>query len=505
MMLSKKNFRLFLIISLALLTTIGLKAQDVQILLDSLHINKKQRDCKYLENLYDIGNCYIESKQYSKAEYYYRKVIIESDILNIDCAIKKKTLAKMAKLYNATGYPTFADYCTSLIDNDVEYESVGDYYPRMHELTTLYDVYTNQRKNEERVQTITKLLDHIENYRGKMNDDYITYAQLFASILSRDLNKKNEAAVLNREIIEIGESLKTYHRSVYFAYEDYIKYLSENNTVDSLNIYLPKAVQYLHNSNDTISFKRNLYEEVGCRLCEADNYEEGIKYLEKSWYGEVANSFYSLTMLGVYYLEKDISRAIFYYSKAAGMILDGLKTGDKNKERIFETLANLYINTNNYSEATKYAGMAEDLIAKNEDTNIYADFLSIWAVHAVNAHDVEKASNMISKMVSMMDSLSDESKANVYYSCGYFHIQQSNYDKAIDSFDKAIELINRLYGEKEPFLFYSHHFIGISYLRKGNKEKALQYLNKSKDLQLGINGEVMQDTELLIKECLTND
>ena len=143
MMLSQIYIRMFLIISLALLSTIGLKAQDLHILLDSLQIKdkEKQRDCKYLDNLYDIGNCYIELKQYSKAEYYYRKVIIESDILNIDCTIKKQALSKMAELYNATGYPIFADYCTSMIDNKTNFENTGEYFDRLNELTSLYDAY----------------------------------------------------------------------------------------------------------------------------------------------------------------------------------------------------------------------------------------------------------------------------------------------------------------------------------------------------------------------------
>ena len=72
--------RILFVLALALLSTIRLKAQDVHILIDSLQIidKEQQRDCKYLEKLYDIGNCYIELKQYSKAEYYFRKVIIEN-------------------------------------------------------------------------------------------------------------------------------------------------------------------------------------------------------------------------------------------------------------------------------------------------------------------------------------------------------------------------------------------------------------------------------------------
>lgn len=502
-MLSKKYIRILLIISLALLSTIGLKAQDVQILLDSLHINEKQRDCKYLENLYDIGNCYIESKQYSKAEYYYRKVIIESDILNIDCAIKKKTLAKMAELYNATGYPTFADYCTSLIDNDVEYESVGDYYEQLDELTSLHDAYNNQGRIEESIQTLHKILDHIEKYRGKKNDSYIIYAKSLATELRIKLNMQEDAAKLEQEIIEIGESLNPYYSSVYRAYEEYLTYLSENNKVDSINYYLPKAIEYLKRSNDSISMYNNLYEMIGMGLCDANNFEEGIKYLERPWNGKTANSIRSLTLLGSYYIKTNLPHAISYYREAFEITkTDSIYVTDKTRRNISEYLMYLYDKVDSLSEAINFGEISGRYIAENEDYNYLASHLFYLGGIYVKAKKYDKAQDIILRIKPFLDHLAFDKIIDYVYYCGFVCLASKEYDKAIDIYQSAIKYIVENKGNRDKELIGIYNNLGYIYKLKQDYKEALIILNESKDLQIELNGEVMQSTTEYIKECL---
>ena len=503
MMLSLKYIRILLIITLASLSTIGLKAQDVQILLDSLHINEKQRDCKYLENLYDIGNCYIESKQYSKAEYYYRKVIIESDILNIDCAIKKNTLAKMAKLYNATGYPTFADYCTSLIDNDVKYESVGDYYEQLHELTSLHDAYNYQGRNEESIQALHRILDHIVKNRGKRNDFYIIYAHSLASELRYELNMQEEAAKLDQEIIEIGESLNTYNSSVYSAYEAYLIYLSENNKVDSVNYYLPKAIEYLKKSHDSNSKDRNLYESIGIGLYEANNFEEGIKYLERPWNGKTANSLRSLTILGSYYIKKDHPKAIFYYKEAFEIAeKDSVFVADKTRRNISEYLMYLYAKEDSLFEAIYFGEIAGRYIAENGDYDYLASHLIFLGGIYMKAKEYVKAQDIILRIRPILTHLTIDMNIDYFYYCGFVYSGSKEYDKAIDIYEYGIKYIIDNKGNKDKELIHIYNNLGFINKLIQDYKKALYYLNKSKELQIELNGEVMQSTMDNIKECL---
>lgn len=505
MILSQKFIRILLIISLSSLSTIGVKAQDVQILLDSLQIKdkEKQRDCKYLEILYDIGNCYIELKQYSKAEYYYRKAIIESDILNIDCTIKKKTLVKMAELYNATGYPVFADYCTSLIDNDVKYESDGDYYEQLNELTSLEKVYDNQGRIEESIQTLHKILDHIEKYRGKKNDSYIIYAHSLANDLRFELNMHEEATRLDREIIEIGESLNTYNGAVYSAYEEYLIYLSDNNKVDSINFYLPKAIEYLKKSNDSDSKDRNLYELIGIGLCEANNFEEGVKYLERPWNGKTANSIKSLIILGSFYINKDIPQSISYYRKAFEIAeTDSVFVTDKTRRNISEYLMYLYDKVDSLSEAINFGEISGRYIAENEDYNYLASHLFYLGGIYVKVKKYDKAQDIIMRIKTFLNHLAVETSIEYVYYCGFVYLVSKEYDKAIDIYEYGAKFIVNNKGNRDKELITIYNNLGYTYKQIQDYKEALINLNKSKDLQIELNGEVMQSTMDSIKECL---
>lgn len=505
MILSPKYIQILLIIILASLSIIGVKAQDVHILIDSLQIKDKeqQRDCKYLENLYDIGNCYVELKHYSKAEYYYRKVIIESDILKIDCAIKKKTLAKMAELYNTTGYPIFADYCTSLMDNDVKYESVGDYYEQLNELTTLYDVYNSQGRIEESVQTLLKILDHIDNNRGKKNDSYIIYAYLLATKLRLELNMQEKATKLEQEIIEIGESLNTYNISVYSAYEAYLTYLSDNNKVESINYYLPKAIDYLKRSNDSITMYRNLYELIGIGLCNANNFEEGIKYLERPWNGKIANSIRSLTLLGSYYIEKDIPKAISYYREAFDITeTDSIYVTDKTRRNISEYLMYLYDKVDNIYEAINFGEISGKYIANNEDHNYLASHLFYLGGIYEKAKKYDKAQDIILRIKPILNHLTVEKTIDYIYYCGFVYLGAKEYDKAIGIYEYGIKYIVDNKGNRDKELITIYNNLGYIYKLIQDYKEALINLNKSKDLQIELNGEVMQSTMDYIRECL---
>lgn len=504
MILSQKYMRILFVLALALLSTIRLKAQDVHILIDSLQIidKEQQRDCKYLEKLYDIGNCYIELKQYSKAEYYFRKVIIENEIYNIDCAIKKKTLAKMAELYKTTGYHVFADYCTSLIDNDVKYESVGDYYEQLNKLISLHDAYNEQRRNEESIQTLHKILDHIDKKRGKKNDLYIIYAHSLATELRFDLNMQEEAAKLDREIIEIGESLNSYNSSVYSAYQAYLIYLSDNNIVDSINYYLPKAIEYLKKSNDSDS-KDNLYELIGIGLCDANNVEEGIKYLERSWNGETANSIKSLTILGSYYIKEDYSKAISYYSKAFEIAeTDSTLVTDKTRRNISEYLMYLYVNVDNLAEAIKYGEIAARYIAEDGDYDYLASHLMYLGGIYIKANEYNKAQDVILRITPILNRLAIETNIDYFYYCGFVYIASEEYNKAIDIYEYGIKYIIDSRGNRDKELITIYNNLGYTYKLIQDFKKALMNLNKSKDLQIELNGEVMQSTKDYIRECL---
>ena len=57
-------------------------------------------------------------------------------------------------------------------------------------------------------------------------------------------------------------------------------------------------------------------------------------------------------------------------------------------------------------------------------------------------------------------------------------------------------------GEKCPALTTLYHNLGRSFMLKNDYQQALSALNKSRDLQLELEGEVSQRTSDYINECL---
>jgi len=60
---------------------------------------------------------------------------------------------------------------------------------------------------------------------------------------------------------------------------------------------------------------------------------------------------------------------------------------------------------------------------------------------------------------------------------------------------------SRLKKEDSPVLANVYHNLGRAYMLNGKTKEALAYLNKSKDLQLKLYGDVTERTQQYIKEC----
>jgi hypothetical protein len=80
-------------------------------------------------------------------------------------------------------------------------------------------------------------------------------------------------------------------------------------------------------------------------------------------------------------------------------------------------------------------------------------------------------------------------------------LKSGKLERAISTIDKGIKLTINEKGEKCIELTTLYHNLGRAYMLKGDYSSALSALNKSKYLQLELEGEVMQRTADYIKEC----
>ena len=468
-------------------------------MMDKIHY----RNCDYLEMIYGIGLCYKKLGNYNKTEEYFRRSILKGTNFNNDCAIRNKTYSEMADLYSSMGKPDLADICISRIESEMRLDNSKNLDAQLDGLWDLYNVHENLGKDDECINDLQRMRHLIEENKGKNNKDYLQYSLLLGSRLRYSCNRPQEAAVIHREMIEIGKQFETNLNEVCSAYVDYLRYLAESNNVDSIELILPSAIRYYNNTKDKRGGEENLYEIVGNGLCDAKNYEEGIKYLEKKWKGESANSIKALDYLGAYYfyIANDTNKALNYYLNAEQQIEGGLETDLGTKILILERLVLISQRLGNMNEAVRYSTLLEPFLREQNDDDYRSNFLIDWSVECANTGNIGKADDLAGIVEDLLSNVSNTSKIRQYSQLGFVYIKTEKYNKSIDNINKGIKLAIQDKGDKCIELTTLYHNLGRAYMLKGDYSNALSALNKSKALQLELEGEVMQRTLDYINEC----
>ena len=460
-------------------------------------------DCNYLEMIYGIGACYKKLGNFTKAEEYFRRTILKGTYFNLNCAIRNQTYSEMAELYSLMGKPDFADICTSRIESEIRIRNTKNTDTQLDDLWDLYKTHERLGKDEECTKDLQKMRKVIEENYGKNSKDYLNYSFLLGSHLRYTCNHPQEAARIHREMIEIGKQFKTNSYEVCSAYVDYLRYLSESNKVDSIELILPSAIKYYNNTKHKKGEEENLYEIVGNGLCDAKNYEEGIKYLEKKWKGESASSIKALDYLGAYYFYRanDANKALNYYLDAKQRIESGVETNLGTKILILERLVLISQRLGNTNEAVRYSTLLEPFLKEQNDDDYRSNYLIDWSVECVNTGNIGKAEDLAGIVENMISNLSNTSKIRQYSQLGFVYIKTEKFNKSIDNIYKGIKLAIQEKGDKCIELTTLYHNLGRAYMLKGDYSNALSALNKSKILQLELDGKVMQRTADYIKEC----
>lgn len=473
--------------------------KSIQIM-DKIHY----KNCDYLEIMYGMGKCYMELNDYPKAEEYFRRTILKGNYINLNCAIRNQTYREMAELYSLTGKPDFADICTSRIESEMSFQDSKDLVSQIDGLWDLYKAHYDIGKFEESINDLKKLRNLVEQNSGKNNKDYLTYSYLLGALLRYNCNRPQEAAQIHKEMIDIGKQFKTYLDDVCSAYVEYLRFLSENNKVDSIELILPSAIKYYTSTKKERESEDNLYEIIGNGLCDAKNYEDGVKYLEKKWEGKSVNSIKALDYLGAYYYygKNDARKALGYYENAQAQIEGGLETNLGTKILILERLTLISQSLGRSNNALLFSEKLEPLLKQQNDDDYYSLFIIDWCVECINSGETEKAKELAGRAEAFLDKVSEDSKIRLLSQLGFVYIKTGQYVKSINHIKKGIDLAIKKDGEKTPILETLYHNLGCAYMLQGDYSTALSALNKSKNLQLELKGGVMQRTTDYINECL---
>lgn len=456
-------------------------------------------DCIYLELIYGIGSCYKKLKQYHNAEKYFRRVMIRSNVLGFKCIITTQTLSELTEVYNKLGYTKLAKECATKINSKIEDMPSESWSKRIEGLFDLANSYYEQGKYDEEIETYHKILDLIVSNVGKTNDDFLFYASLLRyKLLLQD--RQEEAIEILKEMIDIGRSYKVHNVDVCSAYEDYLEIMSRQNEVELVEKMLPDAIEYIQHTDEYNWPNHNLYERIGNAFADIGNYKSGIKYLEMLWNGRPSNSMRSISNLGIcYYFMPDYQKSISYLKKAEGMINDS--TNNVTRKVLYSYLNSAYSNAQNYAEAIKYAEFAAPYIKEFDGDDVYAKHLTMWAIDCGNAHQFQEAQKLFEEAKGLFSIVSDNTKVTYYSEYGFYLIKTNEIPRATDVLKNGIKLCVESLGEDYAFLTTMYHNLGRAYMLQQDYDNALLYLNKSKDLQIKLNGKAMQRTLDYIKEC----
>ena len=455
-------------------------------------------DCKYLELIYGIGSCYNNLKQYVDAEKYFRRVIIRGNVLGFKCAITSQTLSELTEVYNKLGYTKLAQECSAKIESNVNDLPEDSWSIRVDLLLDLADSYEKQKRFDEEIETFHEILQLIDSNIGKENEDYLTYSSiLFHRLLL--INRTEDAIPVLKQMIEVGNNFKNNNTWVCNAYENYLELSAKNDDVETVEKILPNAVKYIQHTREYDWQNHNLYERIGNALSESGNHILGAKYLEMPWNGKFPNNIRSLGNLGVCYYNTNPQKSLEYYKKAESLINDS--TNSLTRKILYYDIYSLYSKMQKTEDAVRYAELSAPYIKEIDGNDTYAIHLTMWAIDCWNSSHSSEAQRLFEEAKGLFPTLSDKTKVTYYSQYGFYLIKSNKSSEAIDVLNNGIKLCVESQGDYYSLLTTMYHNLGRAYMLQQDYANALLYLNKSKDLQIKLNGKAMQRTLDYIKDC----
>lgn len=455
-------------------------------------------DCNYLELIYRIGSCYNNIEQYENAEKYFRRVMIRGNAQDFNCIVTVRALSELVEVYNRLGRPDLANACTERIEKNYNSNIKNDWDIQVELLFNLGEAQKLQKEKDSFIETYNKILQMVEENEGEESEDYLTYLYIYGLSLVDSFNLQLEALPIFERLLEIGRTGNYYRDFVCLAYENILRIKSSINDVEGVESILPQAINSFNETKDDI--KTNIYEMIGSNFYEAGNLDVGAKYLEKEWNGETANTIHALSCLLDYYYFTDPQKALYYGKKGVAQFGQVEEVDDLTKRFFYTHLMYLSYNGMNYAETIQYAELLMPLINVQDNTDDYASLINHYTGSLIMLKEYKKAISIFIKNEDIEERIKPEDLLLLYADKGFAFVQIEDYYNSIEPLKKAAEIAIKT--NQENWLITIYHNLGTAYMKTSNYTEALEYLNLSKNLQLRINGVVMQRTEDYINECL---
>lgn len=333
------------------------------------------RQYEYLDAFRIIAMSYHRMNDLENAEKYYRKGLTRSVSANVSTTDQYRAdlYLNLGNLYKAKGDTALAEDCfnkskqlhnsTNDIDKWNYFDWENSYWDKIHKLT-------HDEKYQEAVDVYSEMIPGIQKNRGK-DETYILAIYSKAILLSRYLNKHDEAIPLYNEVVEIGKKISTTNESVCGAYCNLALCYAYKGDFSNAESFIHESHEFLTKAKNDYYPPHSIYRFAGNGAYWTKNYEKAIKYYEAYLSPqnkrEIGNSYDEITN------QLSVSYILSNKPKKAEQLLKGfLKTEESRlKTENLPTLANILHNLGrsvmlggNKSEALKYLNRSKELQMK---------------------------------------------------------------------------------------------------------------------------------------------
>lgn len=323
----------------------------------------------YLDAFVAIGYSYGRLHDYDNAERFYRKALLKSVAIDYNKEFRPSVYKNLGNLYLEKGDSILAQECfkrASIEDAD-EFDFMNhNYIEWKTKYWTEIGNLLEAQKYQEAADKCAEMIQGIEKKEGK-SETYILEVYTNANILSRYLNKYDEAKPLYEEIIEWGNN-SIYNENVCGAYCNLALYYAVNEDFLHADSIINKGIPYLSKANNEFYPPHSIYRFVGNGAYWKKNYTMAIKYYEeylKPQYSREQGTNYEeiVNQLSVAYILSDNP------VKAKSLLSSFLKTDETRlKTDNIAVLSNIYHNlgrasmlSGSKSEALKLLNMSKEL------------------------------------------------------------------------------------------------------------------------------------------------
>ena len=301
----------------------------------------------YLDAFVAIGYSYGRLNDYDNAEKYYRKALLKSVAAEYAKEFRHNVYKNLGNIYMAKGDSILAKECYKRVGaedvedldfmntNFLQWESA--YWDRIMHLV-------NEKKYEEAANEYIDFINSIKEKRGCKDEVYILAVYSRGILLSRYLQRLNEAIPLFKELTDMSAILPKPNKNICGAFCNLALCYSRIDDYVDLEKIIQNGIEYLQKANIKEYPPHMIYRFAGNGAYWQQEYARAITYYEKyvyskdeheggTCYEEIANQ------LSVSYLFTDLPE------KAKSTLLNLLDESEgKLRKENSSLLANIYHN-----------------------------------------------------------------------------------------------------------------------------------------------------------------